>query len=297
MSRVLDFTVGGEFDGKKLNTFLRSGARLSHSLVSTLRHTEGSFTRNGSYMRTVDVVHEGDVITVTFPDGKCSVEPVEIPFEIIYEDEDLLIINKGSDIAIHPSHGHQTDTLANGVAWHLINKGHSGAFMAVGRLDKGTSGIVVCALSTYCASLLSGNIEKTYIALCDGTLSGSGTVDAPIFRPDPDKTLRACREGAAASEGERAVTHYEALELSGGMTLLRLRLETGRTHQIRVHMAHIGAPLVGDSLYGTARKDTCHHMLHCAEVRFVHPVTKRQMIFSAPLPEEFKRIFLSDENI
>lgn len=294
MPRVIDFTVGNEYDGKKLIVFLRSGARLSHSLVSTLRHTEGSFIRNGSVMRTVDIVRGGDVITVTFPDGRCSVEPVAIPFKIIYEDEDLLIINKGSDIAMHPSHGHQTDTLANGVAWHLINKGHSGAFMAVGRLDKGTSGIVVCALRSYCASLLSGNIEKTYIALCDGILSGGGTVEAPVYRPDPGKTLRACREGPAENEGERAVTHYEALEVSGGMTLVRLRPETGRTHQIRVHMAHIGAPLVGDVLYGTPRKDTGHHMLHCAEVRFDHPVTKRHLCFSAPLSGEFKRIFSGD---
>ena len=296
MPRSLDFTVGEAFDGKKLNIFLRSGARFSHTLVSTLRHTEGSLMRGGENIRTIDPVHAGDIISVTLPDVKCGVEPVEIPFEILYEDDDVLVINKGPDIAMHPSHGHQTDTLANGVAWHLISKGHSGAFMAVGRLDKGTSGIVVCALNSYGASLLSGNIKKTYIALCDGKLTGSGTVDVPIYRPDPDKTLRACRDNVSGGIGERAVTHYEVLESRGGLSLLRLRLETGRTHQIRVHMAHIGAPLVGDALYGTVRSDIDHHLLHCAEVLFIHPVTKQQMAFSAPLPDEFKRVFSGNPN-
>lgn len=291
MPRLINFTVGGEFDDKKLNVFLRSGARLSYSLVSTLRRTDGALLKNGCRTRTVDTVLEGDIITVSLPDGKLSVEPVKIPFDIMFEDDDILIINKSPDIAMHPSHGHQTDTLANGVAWHLLNRGHSGAFMAVGRLDKGTSGIVVCALNSYCASLLSGNVQKTYSALCDGVPAGGGVVDAPIFRPDPDKTLRSCRQGAPLLESERAVTHYEVIESRGSMSLIRLRLETGRTHQIRVHMAFIGFPLVGDTLYGSGIEGVGRHMLHCSNVCFEHPITKKAMSFCAPLPSDFKKAF------
>ncbi len=285
MSRTVEFIIPDGFGEKRLVAFLRGAAGFSYSLVCTLRHTANSMLRNGEPVRTIDRVNDGDKITVIIPDGKCGVEPVDYPLSIIYEDDDLLVIDKPADIAVHPSHGHQTDTLANGVAFYLQKRGHSGAFRCIGRLDKGTSGVIICALSTYSASLLTGSLDKTYLALCCGELYGSGTVDIPIYRPDPDKTLRACGES-----GERAVTHYEVLKSGNGMSLLRLKIETGRTHQIRVHLSHIGAPLVGDALYGTESDKATHHLLHCQSVELTHPVTKKKLCFTSPIPDDFMSV-------
>ncbi|MCL2509303.1 MAG: RluA family pseudouridine synthase [Oscillospiraceae bacterium] len=284
----MKFEVPPNCGEKKLVAFLRGELHFSYSLVSSLRHTDGALLRNGEHVRTIDRVNPGDIITVSVPQGECRIEPVEMPLCILYKDEDMLALNKPPTIAMHPTHGHRNNTLANGAAYYLQNRGHSGAFRSVGRLDKGTSGVVLCALNPYAAARLSETAEKTYMALCEGELCGQGIIDVPIYRPDPDKTLRACDPGG--QNGERAVTHYEALKTGNGMTLLRLKLETGRTHQIRVHMAHMGFPLVGDALYGTTREDVTHQLLHCAEVRAVHPYTGERMVFSAPLPDEFLMI-------
>ena len=203
---------------------------------------------------------------------------------MIYEDEDLLVVNKSPYLAMHPTHNHQGDTLANAVASHLEKQGKYGTFHAVGRLDKGTSGISVCALNALAACKLSGKIKKEYIALVKGRLCGKGTVDVPIYRPDPMKTLRAC----SYEEGtEPAVTHWSVIENYENSTLIRLNLETGRTHQIRVHMAYTGHPLAGDKFYGDFLPEAGHQLLHCAKAEFLHPVTGEQMILSAPLPDEF----------
>ena len=272
------------YTGKKLCAFLRGEAQISYALTATLRHTPGAVTRDGDPIRSIDRVCEGDRIRVTFPEEQTKLQAAPIPIEILYEDADMLVLNKSGYLAMHPSHGHQTDTLANGVTQYLADNGKDGVFHAVGRLDKGTSGVVLCALHTYAASRMAAQTEKTYIALVDAELHGSGTVDAPIVRPDPDKTLR-----AVGADGEAAVTHYEVLCSGGGKSLVWLRPETGRTHQIRVHMAHIGAPLTGDSLYGMPVPELSRHLLHCAAVRVRHPVTNAELLFSAPLPPEFLR--------
>ena len=154
-------------------------------------------------------------------------------------------------------------------------------FRAVGRLDKGTSGVVVCALNAYAADRLQRGVRKEYLAVPSARLEGSGTIDAPIFRPDPIITLRVVDE-----RGDRAVTHWEALETFDDRTLCRVRLETGRTHQIRVHFASIGAPLVGDTLYGTQSEEIARHALHCARAELTHPVTGERILVEAPLPQD-----------
>ena len=282
MARTVTFTVPPEYDDKKLCAFLRGEAQISYALYATLRHIPGSVTRGGVPVRSIDRVHTGDAIRVAFPAEQTKLLPTPMELCILYEDDDLLVLDKSGFLAMHPSHGHQTDTLANGVTDYLQKSGSEGAFHAVGRLDKGTSGVVLCAKHTYAASRMNGQTEKTYLALVDRELSGAGTVDEAIVRPDPDKTTR-----AIADHGERAVTHYEVLCAGGGRSLVRLTPETGRTHQIRVHMAHIGAPLTGDALYGTAVPGLGRHLLHCASVRVRHPVTREPLTFSAPLPAEF----------
>ena len=281
MARIVEFTVPPEYDDKKLCAFLRGEAQISYALYATLRHIPDAVTRAGSPVRSIDRVRAGDRIRVAFPAEQTKLLPTPMELDILYEDADLLALDKSGFLAMHPSHGHQTDTLANGVTAYLQKSGSEGVFHAVGRLDKGTSGVVLCAKHTYAASRMNGQTQKTYLALVDQELSGAGTVDVPIYRPDPDKTIRAC------GRGERAVTHYEVLCAGGGKSLVRLRPETGRTHQIRVHMASIGAPLTGDALYGTAVPDLGRHLLHCERVRVRHPVTGADLIFTAPLPPEF----------
>ena len=185
---------------------------------------------------------------------------------------------------MHPTHNHQGDTLANAVTAYLAGKGKNAAFRAVGRLDKGTSGLVVCALNKLSASKLAGGVQKEYYALVKGELHGEGRVDVPIYRPDPMKTLRACSYELGV---EPAVTNWRVEKNFDGATLLSLRLETGRTHQIRVHMAFSGHPLAGDDMYGDFMTDIGHQLLHCRKCFLTHPVTGENMEFEADFYEDF----------
>lgn len=230
---------------------------------------------------------EGDILEINLPtDKKESISiPVEMPLDIIYEDDDILVLNKPAMLAVHESHNHLGDTLSNAVAFHLKKEGKPSVFRAVGRLDKGTSGLMVCALNRYAASRLSGKIKKQYLAIATGVYEGEGTIDAPIYRPDPILTVRTVDE-----RGEKAITHWKALKNDGKNTLLRVRLETGRTHQIRVHFASLGTPLVGDTMYGTPDERICHQALHCCECRFIHPVKNEEMHFFCDMPDDMKSI-------
>lgn len=279
--RTLEYVVGDESEGKKLYSFLKGSVHLSTKLIRSLKRTENGLMINGSHAKTPDILKTGDVVTLNLPDDEKTAEPGETMPEVIYEDSDILVVNKPPFMPIHESHNHQGDTLANCVCGYLSKKGMSCSFRAVGRLDKGTSGLVVCALNSHAAARLSGNIEKTYYALATGHFEGSGTIDKPIFRPDPMKTLR-----TADDRGDRAVTHWEALAADEKLTLLKIRLETGRTHQIRVHFAFLGAPLLGDRMYGEEREEITHQALHCGEVTFIQPITGERIVCRAEMPED-----------
>ena len=285
MNRKLEFTVPEEYEGKKAFYFLRGCAGISARALSSLKRVDGGITRGGETLRTIDRLHTGDIVTVTLPVETETVEPMDINIDVIYEDADLLAVNKSPFLAMHPTHNHQGDTLANAVAGHLQSEGKSAVFRCVGRLDKGTSGVVVCALNRYAAARLSGNINKRYVAVVRGRFEGSGTINKPIYRPDPMKTLRACSDELGV---ESAVTHWTVERNFSGATLVRLDLETGRTHQIRVHMAHIGHPLAGDTMYGGFMPEIGHQLLHCRACRFIHPVTGEEMRFTAPFYPDFE---------
>lgn len=284
MARRIEYLIGEDFDEKWVIQYLRGEARLSAKLVRTLKNYPDGITLNGEHIRTVDLLHQGDVLAVNIPHFDGDIEPVEMDIDIVYEDDDIVIINKSSFLAMHPTHNHQGDTLANALVHHLIKKGKPTVFRAVGRLDKGTSGLVVCALNSYSADRISSFSEKEYLAIVNGKTEG-GTVDAPIIRPDPMKTVRAVGEG-----GARAVTHFEKIKGNGKMTLVRVLPETGRTHQIRVHMAHIGMPIVGDSLYGEDERGLGHQLLHRSRLAFCHPVTGEMMTFTAPMPPDMQSV-------
>lgn len=286
MTRRLQYTIPHEYSSRRVLDFLKH-LGFSHRLITKLKQTPDGILLNGEHIRTIDPMSEGDVLEINLPtDKKESISiPVEMPLDIIYEDDDILVLNKPAMLAVHESHNHLGDTLSNAVAFHLKKEGKPSAFRAVGRLDKGTSGLMVCALNRYVASRLSGKIKKQYLAIATGVYEGEGTIDAPIYRPDPILTVRTVDE-----RGEKAVTHWKALKNDGKNTLLRVRLETGRTHQIRVHFASLGTPLVGDTMYGTPDERICHQALHCCECRFIHPVKNEEMHFFCDMPDDMKSI-------
>lgn len=313
--RVLTYKIPIEYDGKKVLHYLKGSAGLSSRLIRNLKQNEIGILLNGIHIRTVDILHTNDVLTINIPEDKMSDNELTIlpksnvdkanskvdkdfystvksefdlasyGVEILFEDEDLLVLNKPAMLAMHPSHNHQGDTLANLVSEYLKLFDKGSVFRAVGRLDKGTSGIVVCAKNSFAASKLQGNIEKTYYALPTGFYEGEGTVDAPIYRPDPMKTFR-----SVDARGDYAVTHYKALASSASVSLLSVSLDTGRTHQIRVHFAHLGTPLVGDTMYGETDPRISHQALHCARAVFAHPYTGERIEINAKIPKDMQRI-------
>lgn len=284
MARIIDYHIDGDQDGLKIFTFLKYRNGYSTKLIRTIKNTENGIILNGSPARTIDRVKSGDRLTVTIPEDKETVEFTDCELDIVYEDDDILVINKSPLMAMHPTHNHQGDTLANAVASYLSKKGKPCVFRAVGRLDKGTSGLVVCALNPLAACKLSGKVKKEYAAVIKGEIETEGTVDVPIYRPDPMKTLRACSPELGV---EPAVTHWSLISSNGDSSLIKLKLETGRTHQIRVHMSYIGHPLAGDNMYGDFMPEFSHQLLHCGKVNLIHPVSGEMCEFTAPAPDEF----------
>ncbi len=286
MTRKLRYTIDDAYSSRRVLDFLKH-LGFSHRLITKLKQSPDGILLNGEHIRTIDLMESGDVLEINLPeDKKESISiPVEMPLDIVYEDDDILVLNKPPMLAVHESHNHLGDTLSNAVAYHLKKEGKPSVFRAVGRLDKGTSGLMVCALNRYAASRLSGKIHKEYLAIATGVFEGEGTVDAPIFRPDPILTLRTVDE-----RGERAVTHWKAIKSDGESTLLRIHLETGRTHQIRVHFASLGAPLVGDTMYGKPDSRICHQALHCCQCKFTHPINGQELEFFRDMPDDMKSI-------
>lgn len=292
MKRILNYIVPPEYDGAFVNDVLRRQLKMSGSLIKELKKHSDGLLLNGAHIRTVDRVRVGDTLSCAMYDcDSDNIVPEKMPLDIMYEDEDILIINKPPHLPVHPSPGHINGTLANGVIAYYHKKGEEHMFRAVNRLDGDTSGVMCIAKNSYSHArlsneILTGELKRRYIAIAEGEIRGCGTVDAPIARVDFIK--RAVRD-----DGQSAVTRYRAIENFNGYTLLELCLETGRTHQIRVHMSHIGHPLLGDWLYGTEDKALfARHALHSSYLRLVHPVKNRAMEFVPPLPEDMEQFLI-----
>lgn len=252
---------------------------------------EGNLTVNDKAVKSNYKVQEGDLLELTIPEvEQINVVPEDIDLDIIYEDDALLVVNKPSGMVVHPSKGHLSGTLVNGLLFHVNTLSDGTATIRPGivhRIDMDTSGLLVVAKTNEAHQKLAEQLEnhtmeREYLALVHGVIPHEdGTIDAPIARMMVDRKKRTVADG-----GKRAVTHFEVIERFRDFTLLKLRLETGRTHQIRVHMKYIGHPLAGDPMYGPADTLSGHgQYLHAATLGFIHPTTGEKMHFEAPLPD------------
>ena len=295
------FTFGAEQEdvGTRIDVFLADAMEnLSRSGVQKLIE-EGHITLNGGRTKANYKLRERDIIDVEVPEVKeVEILPEDIPLDILYEDDSILMVNKPKGMVVHPSAGHYTGTLVNAVLWHCQGQlsGINGVSRPgiVHRIDKDTTGVlVVCkndaAHNAVAAQLKEHSITRKYRAIVHGVLKeDEGTVDAPIGRHPTERKKMA----SGVKNGKRAVTHYRVLERFQGYTYVECQLETGRTHQIRVHMASIHHPLLGDTVYGPA-KDS-HHLegqtLHAMVLGLIHPVTGEYLEVEAPLPEYFENL-------
>lgn len=282
--RELSLRCGEDENNITLEALLRKQG-FSRRLIVSMKRTEGGITRDGRLCRTVDRVFSGDIIRLRIPSGgETSAEPnFSVRAERIYEDEDIVIFNKPPGMAVHRSGGHFNDTLENVFA--AMYPGI--VFRPVNRLDRDTSGLVAAAKNRRSADM--GEIKKVYFAVCTGIISEKMRIDAPIGREDGSVIKRTVRP-----DGKPSVTNVIPIKSFGGYTLLEVYLETGRTHQIRVHLAHTGHPLAGDSLYGGSTEHISRQALHCGEMSFSHPVSGREITVHSPLPRDIVRLVQYD---
>ena len=292
-ARYLTLTVTPGLAGTEVNTLLRRVLGLSGTVLRRVKWLEDGITVDGARVNVRYRVREGQTLSVrlTDPAPTSGVVPEEGPLDIVFEDADLIVLNKAPGVLVHPGHGHFNDTLGNYLMWHYRQTGDESDFHPVHRLDRGTSGLVVAAKHAHAQEKLKNQLHtntfrRVYLAVCDGAPPElSGTVDAPIGPADSSPAARRVRPG-----GKPARTHYQVLRHWGPRTLVALELDTGRTHQIRVHMAHIGCPLTGDFLYGRPDPLIDRPALHSARLELDHPITGERLAFSVPLPDDIQQL-------
>lgn len=306
----MTYIIPSTCEGLLLRTYLCRELGLSHRLLARLKATEGGILLDGQPVTVRAVVHGGSQLTLALEDVSCAptVTPSGVMPPIVYEDDDMLVCNKPGTMPTHPSHGHTDDTLANAVAaYDMRRDGRIRVFHPITRLDRETSGIVLIARGPLAAARLSDamhdrRIQKTYLAVLDGHLpQESGTIDAYIRRAHESIILRTvCHpedEGAHA-----ALTHYRTLAtwMQNGRprSLVEARPETGRTHQLRVHFAHMGAPIAGDGLYGVSYTESRppRQCLHAYSLTLHHPTTGEPMTLTAPLAHDILR-YIPEETV
>lgn len=299
-ARYLTLSITPELAGTEVNTLLRRTLGLSGTVLRRIKWLEDGITLDGARVNVRVRAKEGQTLAVrlTDPELTSGVAPIPGPLDIVYEDWDLIVLNKAPGVLVHPGHGHFDDTLGNFLMYHYKITGEESDFHPVHRLDKGTSGLLVAAKHPHAQERLklqlhTGGFRRVYLAVCDGAPPApSGVVDAPIGLAEGAPDRRAVHPG-----GKPARTHYRVLRVCGPRTLVELELETGRTHQIRVHMAHLGCPLTGDFLYGTENRALiARPALHSARLELTHPITGTPLRFAAPLPADLAEL-IPKENI
>ncbi|WP_010093581.1 RluA family pseudouridine synthase [Ornithinibacillus scapharcae] len=287
------WTIQQTEEGKLLRDYLRNTQGFSRRILKSLVYDGGTLLVNNEKADLRYILKTDDIVTLEFPSevkgNHMHAEP--IPLNIVYEDESVLVINKQAGVATIPSMNHQTGTIANGVLYHYETHNIPYTVHVVTRLDRDTSGLLLIAKHRYSHSLLSsiqknGGVKRKYFAVVDGVPTPiQGTINANIGRKEGSIIERIVRE-----DGQQAITHYEVKQDNRWYALIAVQLETGRTHQIRVHFSHIGHPLLGDDLYGGSKNLIERQALHCYFLSFEHPMTKEIMSFQVDLPEDMKKI-------
>ena len=292
MARRLDWVVPPQCEGTRVDTLLKKHLGLSGTVVRRIKWLEDGILVDGVRVNTRFVPRVGQTLSVRLsdPERLSGVVPAPGPLDIVYEDEDLIVLNKPAGLSVHPGPGHYSDTLGNFLVHYYEITGQEGDFHPVHRLDRGTSGLLVAAKHPHAQEQLKNQLHtpafrRVYLAVCEGTPQPpAGVVDAPLGPVEGSLMAQQVRP-----DGKPARTHYQTLKTARGRTLLRLELETGRTHQIRVHMAHLGHPLTGDFLYGVEDHTLISRTaLHSHELSFLHPITREALRFAQPLPEDME---------
>ena len=291
--RILTYTVTPEEDGRMVKGILRGSLQLSYTLLKSLKWRDNAILLNGQSVHVNAIVHAGDVVSVALsertPREDLYCANAAKP-DIVYEDDDLLVLNKPAGVAMHPKSGDASAPSLAAMLTSYLGEGSVPHF--VSRLDKGTSGLLIAAKSGYVhdrlrRALHSSDLRREYRAVAVGRVEPPyGVIDAPIGRAEGSIIRRCVR-----ADGLPSLTEYETLQVNDRFTLLRLRPQTGRTHQLRVHMAYLGHPLAGDWLYGTEDKTLiARPALHSYELWFTQPVTGQELHFTAPIPQDMQRL-------
>ena len=293
-ARYLQLHIGPELAGADVNSLLRRRLGLSGTVLRRIKWLPDGITVDGVRVTVRYRVQPGQTLSVRISDPDSAGQPVPVdgPVDVVWEDADLAVVNKAPGVLVHPSHGHFDDTVGNYLMARWRKNGEEAGFHPVHRLDKGTTGLLAVAKHPYGQEKLkeqlhTGDFRRVYLAVCDGIPAPpEGIIDAPIGAVPGSLIAREVR-----ADGKAARTHYRVLRTSGARSLVELELETGRTHQIRVHMAHIGCSLTGDFLYGTEDHDLISRpALHSSRLELTHPVTRERLALSLPLPEDMARL-------
>lgn len=273
-------------EGKRLYVFLREQG-VSATFIKDVKYQTVGFFAGGVPVHTDYRVKAGEEIRFPLPpEPPTTVEPENIPLHIVYEDAFALVLDKPAGIAVHPTLNYPGGTLANGWMGELAKRGETGVFRPVNRIDKDTSGLVLCAKNGFAAPMLAETAQKRYYAIVEGELPlGFGAVEAPIGRRG-ESIIGRC----VCPEGKPSRTEYEVLAAKGGHSLVCCVPVTGRTHQIRVHFSWLGHPLAGDDLYGGSRERMGRHALHCGQMSFSHPFTRENITVNSPFPADMARL-------
>lgn len=288
MQRNFIYQISEADNHRTITSYLKEKG-YPHAVMVHLKKTPESILLNGRWEYVNTLLSTGDMLEIKLMEDLSSekIPPVYAPFTIIYEDEDILVIDKPANMPVHPSLNHYENTLANAVCYYFAAQGIPYTFRCINRLDKNTTGLTILAKHMLSSAILSQDvavksIKREYLAIVEGETKDFDTIDAPIARKDASTIEREVNY----EYGERAITHYRKIGTKNGYTLLSLVLETGRTHQIRVHMSSIGHPLIGDFLYNPASSELPRQALHSHKLKFTHPITKESMEFTAPMPKD-----------
>ena len=301
MERIFQYCIDRTQENHTISTYLKA-LDYPHAVIVHLKKTPNGILLNGKWEYVNTRLSAEDILTIRLIETESSehIPPVFHPLDIVYEDDDILVVNKPANMPIHPSLNHYENTLANAVCYYYENQGIPYTFRCVNRLDKNTSGLTILAKHMLSSAILSQQvaarqIHRQYLAITQGVTPSKGTINAPIGRKN-DSTIE---RQIDFENGEHAVTHYTQIEAKNGYSLLSLKLETGRTHQIRVHMSSIGHPLIGDFLYNEASHEIERQALHSHKLCFTHPITKETLEFTAPMPSDMQHFWdsLSTEQL